>query len=366
MEIKSKLIIFSAILSLFLPAIAFAHQPFLETESSFNAIDNGLFFGAVQVPDPMHASLAIYGSLASVGELDSYVFVPQQSGTIPLEILVPVKPKNRQFKPDIFLLGRNISPEDSVDLTDLPVEIPGGYGGIKLSNNHQQGYWHEPFSFERYWAGDKKEIKVEANQNYFIIVYEPNSQIGDYVIGLGSVENFSQSNFGELLKNMSLVKLGLFANSKIPWLDIIGLFLFMAGFVVGLGAVTVIDVHGFLGRHSSYWTESTIRAHKVTKPLIWLGLLLLLIGGAITYRDSWLSGVAFYQVILVLILVLNGLFLTFYISPKLLAQEQDGRIAEPLSVGLRNKIALSFGISFLGWWGALFLLAWHLVQNYLI
>ena len=30
-------------------------------------------------------------------------------------------------------------------------------------------------------------------------------------------------------------------------LEVVGLFVLLAGFVVGLGAVTVIDVHGFLG-----------------------------------------------------------------------------------------------------------------------
>jgi hypothetical protein len=60
-------------------------------------------------------------------------------------------------------------------------------------------------------------------------------------------------------------------------LDFVGLFLLLAGFIIGLGAVTVIDIHGFLGRRSSYWTEATTRAHKVTKPLIWLGIALALL-----------------------------------------------------------------------------------------
>ncbi len=365
MEIKSKLTILSAVVFLFSPLIVFAHQPFLETESSFSSVADGIFLGSTQISDPTSSSQAVYGQLSTVGELDSYVFVPEQDATIPLEILVPVSPRNSQFKPDIYLIARNISDENSLDMEILPIAIPEGYGGIKLSNNHENGFWYEPFSFERYWVGDKKEITVEAKQNYFIIVYEPNSQIGDYVIGVGTVEDFSNTSVTGLLGDVGKIKLGIFDGQKIPWLDIIGLFLFMAGFVVGLGAVTVIDVHGFLGRHSSYWTESTIRAHKVTKPLIWLGLLLLLIGAAITYRESWLNGAAFYQAILLLLLIANGLFLTFYISPKLLAQEREGRISEPLSVGMRNKIALSFGISFFGWWGALFLLAWYLVQNYL-
>ncbi|MDO8659167.1 MAG: hypothetical protein Q7K54_01055 [Candidatus Parcubacteria bacterium] len=56
-------------------------------------------------------------------------------------------------------------------------------------------------------------------------------------------------------------------------LNFIGLFVFISGFIVGLGAVTVIDIHGFLGRKSSYWTEATTRTHKVTKPMIWVGIL---------------------------------------------------------------------------------------------
>ena len=59
------------------------------------------------------------------------------------------------------------------------------------------------------------------------------------------------------------------------------LFILFAGFIIGLGAVTVIDLHGFLGRTSTYWTEATTRTHKVTKPLIWAGMFLVIIGGAL-------------------------------------------------------------------------------------
>ncbi|MFZ2523449.1 MAG: hypothetical protein WAW92_03625, partial [Minisyncoccia bacterium] len=77
-------------------------------------------------------------------------------------------------------------------------------------------------------------------------------------------------------------------------LDFIGLFLLIAGFVVGLGAVTVIDIHGFLGRKSQYWTEATTRTHKVTKPMIWVGIILALIGGAIFFRNEAFVGIPVY------------------------------------------------------------------------
>lgn len=136
---------------------------------------------------------------------------------------------------------------------------------------------------------------------------------------------------------------------------LIEIFLIIAGYIVGLGAVTVIDTLGFLGRTSSYWTESTIRAHKVTKPLIWLGLLLLLTGGFLYFRNSEVTTNLLYLISVFVILVLNGIFLSFYVSPILLEREKKGKIKEILPQSLQSKIFISFLISFFGWWGSLIL-----------
>jgi hypothetical protein len=50
-------------------------------------------------------------------------------------------------------------------------------------------------------------------------------------------------------------------------LDLVRLFLLLAGFVVGLGAVTVIDIHGFLGRKSSYFPEKILSLVSLIKRL---------------------------------------------------------------------------------------------------
>jgi hypothetical protein len=152
------------------------------------------------------------------------------------------------------------------------------------------------------------------------------------------------------------------AAGPVQWLDILGIFLFIAGFIVGLGAVTVIDIHGFLGRKSSYWTEATTRTHKITKPLIWIGIIVALTGGILTYRDVGLQGIPLLQGIIAVLLVLNGLFLSFYVSPFLLRREREGKGKELLPNSLQLKIAVSFVISFMGWWGEVFLFVWYLVM----
>lgn len=144
-------------------------------------------------------------------------------------------------------------------------------------------------------------------------------------------------------------------------LNFIGLFVLIAGFIIGLGAVTVIDIHGFLGRKSKYWTEATTRTHKVTKPMIWAGITLCLLGGFIFFRNENSSLVPMYLLGLVLVLILNGLFLSFRVSPYILQREKEGKDGELLSKSWQNKIMVSLIISDLGWWGGLFLLVFYLL-----
>ena len=121
----------------------------------------------------------------------------------------------------------------------------------------------------------------------------------------------------------------------------------MSGLIIGLGAVTVIDLHGFLGRRSIYWTEATIRTHKITKPLIWTGTILFAIGVLLTntIQDYEYINIS---MLLLLTMILNGLFLSFYVSPYLLKQELEQ--IKLLPVRLQMFITVSFIISFISWW----------------
>src|SRR5690606_31845008 len=149
-----------------------------------------------------------------------------------------------------------------------------------------------------------------------------------------------------------------------PWMDFLGLFLFITGFVIGLGAVTVIDLHAFLGRKSNYWTEATTRTHKVTKPLIWTGLILATIGGSLYYTKIGLDLAASLHLILLIILVINGAYLTFKISPYLLQREKEGKAGALLPQKMQSKVMVSFILSFLSWWSGLLLLVWHIVRAF--
>lgn len=150
---------------------------------------------------------------------------------------------------------------------------------------------------------------------------------------------------------------------SINLLDTIGLFIFFAGFVIGLGAVMVIDIHGFLGRKSSYWTEVTTRTHKVTKPMIWVGIMLAIIGGLVFYREQSFAGIPLIHAVIALALILNGYFLSFKVSPFLLKREKEGLSGELLPASWQRKIMASLIVSDIGWWGGLLLLVIYLVSQ---
>lgn len=146
-------------------------------------------------------------------------------------------------------------------------------------------------------------------------------------------------------------------------LDLAGLLTLLSGYILGLGAVTVIDTLGFLGRRSGYWTEATIRTHKVTKPLIWFGMLLVLMGGLVFFRERLLLGTHLLLFVLSCVLIVNGLFLSLRISPFLLKWEKAGHSAHLLPQPLQRQIALSLIFSDFGWWGSLAILVVDLVQQ---
>lgn len=141
--------------------------------------------------------------------------------------------------------------------------------------------------------------------------------------------------------------------------EFLSIFITIAGFVIGLGAVTVVDLLGFLGRKSPYWTEATTRTHKITKPLIWIGIVLVSFGLMSFYKES--SPFSLLHTLLVSMLVLNGCFLSFSVSPFLLAREKRGDQKKLLPQSWQRKITISFLVSFVGWWGSLALFVLQLV-----
>lgn len=146
--------------------------------------------------------------------------------------------------------------------------------------------------------------------------------------------------------------------------EFLGLFFTITGFIIGLGAVVVIDLHGFLAQNSSYWTEATIRTHKITKPMIWTGLFLILLGGSLFYKNTPIEGFLLFHIISIIVMILNGVFLSFKISPFLITREKNNQSKEILPLKIKKQIILSFIISFITWWSNLIIFIHVITQRF--
>lgn len=130
------------------------------------------------------------------------------------------------------------------------------------------------------------------------------------------------------------------------------LFFHLVGIIIGLGAVTVIDTLGFFSRKSKKLTQVTIYAHHVTKPLIWIGTLIVFFSWVFILFGNKVQGVYLIKTILLGIMLINGSFLSFSISPRL--NKLIGKNVL-LPKTLQIKIAISLVFSFLSWWTFVFL-----------
>ena len=113
-------------------------------------------------------------------------------------------------------------------------------------------------------------------------------------------------------------------------------------------------------RQNNYLCDLT---SHVTKPLIWLGIALAILG-AWMFHDGhgWTFSVAL-QALIALVLILNGVFLSFSVSPFLLQREREGRASELLPPEWQKKISIAFILSFAGWWGALLLTVYQVLSR---
>ncbi len=129
----------------------------------------------------------------------------------------------------------------------------------------------------------------------------------------------------------------------VDWL----MFFHFVGIIIGLGAVSVIDVMGFFSRKSKKKTQDTISAHHTTKPLIWIGTIIVLVTWIFILIERGFGIIEVIKSVLLGVMILNGCFLSFHISPRL-----DKLIGKKVLLprSLQTKIGISLVISFISWW----------------
>ena len=299
--------------ALALAGLAHAHQPVVPKggPSLFwpGTIDASR---ATALPDPTQSSSATYGRLTWPNEVDLYTFTADRDTTIPVEALVPIRPFNRDFRPAVLIVGRELN---LPIVNDPPLRPPDGFQASILTAPEQddRSVFFEPFSLEKLYHGREVKLAVKKGQTYFVAVYSPQQTTGSYSLGLGTVEDFRGVSVLNLLSNIFAAKLETHARPGYLWWDLLGVGILLLAVALGLGGAMLAP--------SSQAAQ-------------FAAIALLLISAVILYRESGISGVAVFQAVL-LVPIVAALF--------------------------RRNLREMSGWSLAGWILQLFLAAWYLV-----
>ena len=335
--------------ALFLFALpAAAHRPVLERSLR----PGGTWESAAQVADPTHASTATYGRIDAPGEADFYKFTAAKAETVPVEALVPVRASNAEFRPAVAVFGKNFP--ETPGLT-LPFAAPEGFRAVLVLAPEGRAYFYEPYSLEYLSRGGEARVALVPGETYYVAVYEPRQRTGSYALGLGTVEQFEDVSKVGLVWNVLALKLGLAGSRDVPWLDVLGAFVFAAGLALGFGATAF-----------SLFVEMTAGGNaraavtqKVAANLAFPALAVASAGAALLYRETVLSGVAPFQAALVLGALLVHLYLAFRLSRRARRASVPDVPGVPPPPAATKRLTISHALSLLCWAGCLLLLVWH-------
>jgi hypothetical protein len=297
----------------------------------------------------------VYGSLDTPTEIDFYSFTPARRQAIPVQCLVALRASTPRFRPTVVLIGRPLP----APAADLPFPLPPGYGAL-VSPAGDPVLFFEPFSVERLLRLSDRTVTVEPGETYYLAVYEPSHYTGRYVLGLGTVENFEGADLRELVADVARMKLGLQGGEAVPWADLAGLCVLLVGLALGLGGT----VAGYLALWRAPLSPPALEAARADRRrhalLAWQGLALGVGGAAVLYRVTGLNGAVTFQLLALVVLLLNGCWHLRLAFPRLPA-------AAPSAFPHPGRRVLGLALNTLlavGAWAALvFFLAWHLLVS---
>ena len=158
--------------------LAVAHVPYLET-GDFGLSNPFVTTDASQ-------SIAVYSWLESAEDVDFYFVSVTEPTEFFVELLVPVCPEYDSFFPQFALLGPSLPARS----------IPLGLGEYRLvvapwtDRDEPRDTFFEPFGGKWYYEGPGYNQFVTQPGLYILMVWDPEGESGDYVLGLGTEERF--------------------------------------------------------------------------------------------------------------------------------------------------------------------------------
>ena len=162
---------------------ALAHTP-LNPSGEIHSLET-----AFDVPNPTK-SWTLYRELHHEGEAEYYKLHLNVGER--LRVSLYTKESKEDFAPHLIIMREDLQSADS-----LPsfIEIPEGFGASLVAPSIPEKPEYEPFTPASYYYLIDIDENISKEGNYYLAIYDPNSEEGKYGIAIGYKEEFTLSEW---------------------------------------------------------------------------------------------------------------------------------------------------------------------------
>ena len=150
------------------------------------------FASALQIPDHK-ISWAIYDNLG-VGETKFYKFDAKAGDSFYSSIVIPKLDGLENYSPSLVLMNDDLFTGEASSL-----DIQSNIQKFLYEGDYPGNEFYEPFGQVTYWERQEVTTTIPADGQYFILVLDEKNQSGKYALAVGTIEDFSGSDFFSVL-----------------------------------------------------------------------------------------------------------------------------------------------------------------------
>jgi hypothetical protein len=180
------------ILFLFLLLIAFSISPAAQAHKLISHDDSHRDYNSALVIPDHKISWAIYDNLG-VNETKFYTFDAKKGDSFYASVVIPKLDGLQNYSPSLVLVNDDLFNGAS------SADIQSNVQKYLYEGDYPGNEFYEPFGQVTYWERQEVTTIIPEDGQYFILVLDEKNQSGKYALAVGTIEDFSGSDFVSVL-----------------------------------------------------------------------------------------------------------------------------------------------------------------------
>ena len=181
------------ILFLFLFLIVLSISPVAHAHKLISHDDSHRDYESALVIPDHKISWAIYDNLG-VNETKFYTFDAKKGDSFYASIVIPKLDGLQNYSPSLVLVNDDLFNNDSSSSN-----IESNIEKYLYEGDYPGNEFYEPFGQVTYWERQEITTIIPDDGQYFILVLDEKNQSGKYALAVGTIEDFSGSDFFTVL-----------------------------------------------------------------------------------------------------------------------------------------------------------------------